>query len=411
MRILVISNYYPPHERGGWGQLTGEVVTGMAARGHQVQVLASRHRSGPLKGPEKNVERSLYLQSPDHFHYHPLRTLTTPFTRIRNSALVRRAVTSLQPDVIFINDMWNLSADVALAAEGVLPDRVAYYMAGPWPTDPDPHRQYWSDPARRMWRRPLKQLAGLMVRPILPKDVRALLKFGRVLCVSDYMKHYMMQQVGIPESHLRVVRNGIDLGTFHPRRNGTHSGPLRLLVAGRLTPDKGIRTAIDGLDRLRKKDRSWNGARLSIVGDGPPDYVGSMKQLVDSLQLGELVEFRGRVDRSKMPEILAEHDVFIFPSVWQEPLARAVQEAMACGLVVVGTPTGGTGELLRHAENGLIFEPEDPESLAMQIEEITRDKVLRKRLSKAARATAERFCSFDRMLDEVEYHIHEMIGT
>ena len=68
-----------------------------------------------------------------------------------------------------------------------------------------------------------------------------------------------------------------------------------------------------------------------------------------------------------MPEILAKHDVLILPSEYGEPIARSMQEAMAMGLLVIGTTTGGSGELLRDEHNGLVFPPADAQSLATQV--------------------------------------------
>ena len=71
--------------------------------------------------------------------------------------------------------------------------------------------------------------------------------------------------------------------------------------------------------------------------------------------LDSKIRFVGQVDRYEMPSVMIEHDVLVFPSVWEEPLARVVQEAMASGLVVIGTVTGGTAEILRDGVTGLTF--------------------------------------------------------
>jgi len=59
------------------------------------------------------------------------------------------------------------------------------------------------------------------------------------------------------------------------------------------------------------------------------------------LGLTNFVTFRERIDRAQIPDLLLGFDVFLFPSVWEEPLARSVQEAMACGLVVDPATTTG----------------------------------------------------------------------
>ena len=68
MRILVISNYFPPVELGGWDQLTRDVSQRLQERGHEVLVLTSNYRQAELTTPEANVLRTLHLESPDHVH-------------------------------------------------------------------------------------------------------------------------------------------------------------------------------------------------------------------------------------------------------------------------------------------------------------------------------------------------------
>jgi glycogen(starch) synthase len=75
--------------------------------------------------------------------------------------------------------------------------------------------------------------------------------------------------------------------------------------------------------------------------------------------------------------------VLVFPSTG-EALPRVVQEAMASGLVVIGTTTGGTGEILIEGETGLTFLPGDAAGLARQIERLLQDDELFTRLQDRA---------------------------
>jgi glycosyltransferase involved in cell wall biosynthesis len=75
---------------------------------------------------------------------------------------------------------------------------------------------------------------------------------------------------------------------------------------------------------------------------------------------------------------------------------------MACGLVVIGTATGGTREILHDGENGLIFEAGDAQMLAEKIFQIYDDEKLRTRLAKAGRRTVKEEYSLDCMVEEIE---------
>jgi glycosyltransferase involved in cell wall biosynthesis len=102
--------------------------------------------------------------------------------------------------------------------------------------------------------------------------------------------------------------------------------------------------------------------------------------------------------------------VLLFPSIWPEPLARVVQEAMASGLVVIGTTTGGTPELLREGETGLTFPAEDATALAHQIGRLAADPALYNRLALAARHTVETSFTEQRMVDEIERYFAGLLA-
>jgi hypothetical protein len=71
VRILFISNYYPPYELGGWEQLAEQIAQRLAGRGHVTAVLTSRHRRYETSAPEPGVYRLLHPESDDIHHYHP----------------------------------------------------------------------------------------------------------------------------------------------------------------------------------------------------------------------------------------------------------------------------------------------------------------------------------------------------
>ena len=149
MRLLFLSNFYPPHELGGMEQLTFEVTAHLQARGHQVSVLTSRTGVAPGEPKQDNIIRSLFLQA--DIHYYSVRAffLQHRAQEAANLRELRRAIDLVQPDVFVVWNMWNLSRSLPYWAEQWLPGRVAYYIASTWPMDPDIHEEYWSLPASR----------------------------------------------------------------------------------------------------------------------------------------------------------------------------------------------------------------------------------------------------------------------
>lgn len=65
-----------------------------------------------------------------------------------------------------------------------------------------------------------------------------------------------------------------------------------------------------------------------------------------------------------LSELYADHDILVFPTIWEEPFGLVPLETMASGCLVVATGTGGSGEFLRHRETAMLFRPEYPLGLA-----------------------------------------------
>lgn len=108
--------------------------------------------------------------------------------------------------------------------------------------------------------------------------------------------------------------------------------------------------------------------------------------------------------------MMAEHDVLVFPSEWEEPFARTVLEGMATGLPVIGALTGGTGEILVEGETGLTFAAGDSEGLARQIRRLAEEPALRRRLAANGRAVVASRFTLQRMVDELEAALAVMAG-
>jgi glycosyltransferase involved in cell wall biosynthesis len=124
--------------------------------------------------------------------------------------------------------------------------------------------------------------------------------------------------------------------------------------------------------------------------------------MVTQLEVGRRVHFTGRVPWKDLLYQIGCSDVFLFASIGPEAMARTVMEAMAAGLLVIGTQEGGQREMLFDGENALVFQPDDPVSLADSIMCVLDDPSLGDRLARAGQQTVlERFTS-KRMVDDVE---------
>lgn len=407
MRILFISAFYPPHEIGGWEQLVRDINIRMQKRGHQTLVLTSNYGEGSDRPIEVGVERVLSLES-DLINYKPFDFFFKRKRQLeRNLAATQAVIEHFAPEVVFVHGMWNLSTRIPWLAERLCPGRVVYYVANDWPYAPNIHQLYWLDPARKGGRRIFKKLLKPFALRIVEREQKSYpLNFEHVLCVSQAIQKDLENKAGIPGNKMRVIYNGVEVDRFipvgtPPERDGRS---FSLLYAGSLVPHKGVHTAIEAMALVAGKPE-MNQMSLTIVGSGHPDYEAGLRKLVEREGLQGRILFQPRVAREYMPALLQKHDVLVFPSIWEEPLARMTQEAMAAGLVVIGTLTGGTPEILVDGETGLTFLPGDAADLAHKIEQLSIDRELYARLIRNGRVRVEQSFDIRRMIAEIEGYL------
>jgi glycogen synthase len=404
MRILFLSNFFPPARPGGYTQWCQEVAERLAARGHAIGVLTSCYELAEAPAIEQNIYRLLHLEG-DLDYYQPLHFFTRWKKQHReNLAVLEHTVEDFAPDLIFVWGMWALSKALPALAEQLLPGRVVYYLSDYWPSAVDMHTTYWQAPAQRWSTQVPKRVLSKVAMSMLASEGQPDLKLEQVICVSARVRDLLVE-AGLPIQHAHIIHGGTDIERFlGVRKRDDRSEHLKLLYAGQLVRHKGVHTAIEAMARLVNQ-RRINEVTLTLVGSGHPDYEVFLQDVVNRERLNDFVTFHKPVSREEMPTILEQFDVLIFPSTYEEPLARVTQEAMAAGLVVVGTTTGGTGEILRSGETGLTFAPEDADGLAEQVTRLLIDPDLRCRLARAGRQTVLENFTLDKMVNEIEAYL------
>jgi glycosyltransferase involved in cell wall biosynthesis len=404
MRILFLSNFFPPARPGGYTQWCHEVAERLAARGHAIGVLTSCYELAEAPAIEQNIYRLLHLEG-DLDYYQPLHFFTRWKKQHReNLVFLEQTVKDFAPDLIFVWGMWALSKALPALAEQLLPGRVVYYLSDYWPSAVDMHTTYWQAPAQRWSTQVAKRFLSKVAMSMLASEGQPDLKLEQVICVSARVRDLLVE-AGLPIQLARIIHGGTDMERFpDSRKRDYRSGHLNLLYAGQLVRHKGVHTAIKAMAKLVNQ-RSIKEITLTLVGSGHPDYEAFLHHIVNRECLNDFVSFHNPVSREEMPTILEQFDVLIFPSTYEEPLARVTQEAMAAGLVVVGTTTGGTGEILKNGETGLTFAPEDADGLAEQVTRLLIDPDLRCRLASAGRQIVLENFTLDKMVNEIEAYL------
>ena len=117
------------------------------------------------------------------------------------------------------------------------------------------------------------------------------------------------------------------------------------------------------------------------------------------------------VDQCKKREMMKSGHALLLTTRHPEPFARVVLEAMASGLAVVATLTGGTGEIVHEGETGLTFAAGDSAALARQLRRLALDDGLRCRLASCGQQRVLERYTLEQMVDQIELLLRAAVGS
>lgn len=197
-----------------------------------------------------------------------------------------------------------------------------------------------------------------------------------------------LEREGVPPARIRVIANGVTAAAFAPARDAR---PLRTLVTvANLRAEKAHEVLLQAVSLLAP---ARPGLRLLVAGGGPRR--AELEDLAGTLGIADRVDFLGHVE--DVPSLLASADAFVLTSR-SEAFPNAAIEAMAAGLPVVASATGGLLDLIDHGRTGLLVAVGDASGFADAIEELAADPSRAAGIGAAARhEVAERY-SFERMV-------------
>jgi glycosyltransferase involved in cell wall biosynthesis len=388
-------------------QLCEEVANGLFDKGHQITVLTSKYKHGDEVIFPYKVHRVLDL-SPDYFCG---KTAAKQFffgrKQRETKALenLKQMIDLCKPNIIFIFHGIGLPRQMFQYCEQLPGLKVVYYLAGYLPDLPDEYLHYWNSKPTHQKSKFIKPLLKSLAKRLLMREGKPIqLKYNYVICVSQFVRNYLVGKHLIPSESV-VIHNGIDIQAFNNktlsyRMNG--SAQTKFLVAGNIIPEKGIHTVIDSADLLKAWGKKF---QLTILGNGPTDYLELLKTKTDHHLLNDCIQFRPGVSREQVPEILKSHDVFILSSVYAEPLARSIQEAMAVGMLVIGTVTGGSGELLVHEQTGLVFEAGNTLGLAEQMKRVMENPDEMRAIARTGKETVVNSFNINKTILNIENYL------
>ena len=369
MKILVISNLYPPHAIGGYEERCRQIIDLLQARGNEVRVLTSTHGlDGEAR--EGHVHRRLRIHG---FFGHPWLSIPKLYKLERhNHDVLRDELRDFRPDIAHVWNLGGLSKSLMITLQNG-PAPVVYDVSDHWiarSLRADVWLRWWNGEAGGV---ASKCLRGALVAGGVAEAIRkrapfvpwADLQFRRIYFCSEALKRITIEK-GYALEHAAVIHCGIETAKFAQRPAGERFS--RLLYVGRLAEDKDPLCAVRAMKSLPPH------FTLAIYGRGDAEYTELLKR--EAVGLGDRVEFRTAAPE-EMTRVYAEHDALLFTSAWEEPFALTPLEAMASRLPVISTLEGGSRELVRHGDNALAFRTGDPLDLAAQVLRLEREPELR----------------------------------
>jgi len=429
LKILVLTNLYPPHQADTNDFRCEKVTESLRLRGHELRVLTSTHGMN-AEQTGGNVERRMWLNG---VYDHPLVTGFGDVKKLEthNHRVLSETVASFQPDVIHVWSLHGLSKSLVFALRNSrLP--VVYDVADRWlavELRQDPWLRWWNRPGgpilSKLWRssleltgqrnrfdesaptrlmkgydRMVNVYGGEAALANVPSNSIGAFRFDRLYFCSQSLKDETAQ-AGFRVDHAEVIRPGIATEHYVGEIKSASVPVMKLLTVARLDKQSGVLTAVKALHAVRAVQSKTT---LSIYGKGDSDYVAEVRSFAATHHLP--VEFLPVSNLVRdLPAVYRRHDALLHTAEWNEPFNLHVLEAMACGLPVVGTALAGTLELFRHGENALTYVPGNAEELAARILEIQTQPALRVQMAETAQQEVLTRFNETVVIDQIENHL------
>lgn len=405
MKILFLSDDFPPRAKGGAGIVASSLARELARRGHAVTVITAvqdHSLVGSFHEDGMRVERVYSDYAP---RWRSWLSLYNPVTVGR----VKEILTQVKPDVVHAHNVhyhlsyWSLhlakrsGAKVFLTAHDVMlfhygklvefVDLEHPKCKKKWNYKVSAWRQFKE---YRFWYNPFRNIA-----------IRLLLgNVDHIFAVSAALKD-ALEQNGI--TNVEIMHNGIDVAAWkisqgvidRLEENLGLIGKKVVLLGGRISALKGGNVAFGA---LREITRTEPDAILLVLGTRDA-FVESLSREARERGIADCIVSTGWLSGDELRAAYHAADVIVVPSLYLDPLPTVILEAMACGKPVVGSCLGGIPEIIADGETGRVINPYDAVEFAAAIQELIGDEQKRVRFGRTGLARVEQLFSLGKWCD------------
>ena len=391
MKLLFLSSLYSPHIGGGAEIVLQRTVEGLHQRGVEVVVLATGPQPGLNLTEVRGIKvyRAGLLNTYWHFSEQRPGALARLGWHLRdryNTGMreyVREVITMEKADMVVCHNLsgWSVAVWDEISKAGLPIVEVL-------------HDMYLLCPGSNMFRKSTAcKTPCTLCRSFRQGHSERSAQVDAVVGVSRFLLDRFKNAQYFRNATQHVIYNASlpidDVMGGHFEDIPAQPQPLRFGYLGTLSEQKGVRWLIEQFKTLPFE------ATLQIAGRGQRDYENELKGIADVPN----IQFVGY----QSPEsFYRQIDVALVPSIWNEPFGLVAVEACAHSVPVIASNRGGLPEIIQDELNGLLCDPDVPDSLAQAMVRMNREPVLRDQLAGQARASVEHLLDMDRMLDSYQ---------
>ncbi len=377
MRIALLTNSYPPHARGGAGQIAFTQAKWLKSHGHEIRIFVPEPFLMSTSDPSiTTFKQQTSVAFADLSKYNFLSRLIFHFEDLSPNIALIESVRAFHPEVIITHNLTGCGwgTPKILSQSGIRWIHILHDVQMIEPSGQILFAESFSF-FRRLWRSFwAKQRSKSLGSPHV------------VISPSKWLLDFHKTHDLFSNSQTAIIPNPLLSANQIPIQDTNHSIQTAIqtksvLFVGRVSKDKGLEVLIRAWQILQNKFSSSNSevnnfnskstslnqakseiqnfkCELIIIGSG--SYLQFIKKLND-----KTIKCLGALDHEKLADYYSKASLFVFPSLLMENQPTVLLEAMSSGINIVASDVGGVGELLKGY--GALVPPKNPEALANAI--------------------------------------------
>lgn len=227
----------------------------------------------------------------------------------------------------------------------------------------------------------------------------------QIIVCSEYMREELQTVFSLSQEKITVIPNGVDMSMFlAPATHFVTTNQFTIFSVGRLVKEKGYQTLIEAAKQLKEKNVQL---KFVVAGKGPmlEDYV----QQINELDLISHIEFIGYISDEERNAWFRQCDATVFPSLY-EPFGIVALESLAAGKATIVANTGGLASIIRHNENGVLFEPGNHDDLVKQVLYLYNHPILREGLATQGQRDVKSTFHWDAIASSTEVEMERCLA-